>query len=116
MYGGLGRHVHALAEALAGAGHHITVVTQHSPDAAYDEIVGGVRVVRAPADPPLVPRDDLLAWVLSLNHSIRRAAAQVAAEATFNAVHAHDWVVAPAAAMVKNAAGLPLVATMHATE
>src|SRR3954464_5662786 len=97
MYGGLGRHVHALAEALAGAGHHITVVTQHSPDAAYDEIVGGVRVVRAPADPPLVPRDDLLAWVLSLNHSIGRVATQLADQSRFDVVHAHDWVVAHAA-------------------
>jgi glycogen(starch) synthase len=116
MYGGLGRHVHALAEALARAGHDITVVTQHAPDAAYDEIVNGVRVVRAPTDPPLVPRDDLLAWVLSLNHSIGRAAVQVAGESRFDVVHAHDWVVAHAAAMVKSAAGLPLVATMHATE
>jgi glycogen(starch) synthase len=116
MYGGLGRHAHALAEALAGAGHEVTVVTQHAPDAAYDEVVNGVRVIRVPADPPLVPRDDLLAWVMSLNHSLGRAATQIATRSPFDVVHAHDWVVAHAAAAVKSASGLPLVATMHATE
>jgi glycogen(starch) synthase len=116
MYGGLGRHVHALAESLATAGHEVTVVTQHGGDAAYDEVANGVRVVRAPADPPLVPRHDLLAWVLSLNHSIGRLATQVATQSAFDVVHAHDWVVAHAAAAVKSAAALPLVATMHATE
>src|SRR4051794_8082140 len=116
MYGGLGRHVHALSEALTMAGHEVTVVTQHAAGASYDEVVGGVRVVRAPADPPLVPRDDLLAWVMSLNHSLGRAATQVATHSSFDVVHAHDWVVAHAAAAVKGAARLPLVATMHATE
>src|SRR4051812_33978065 len=116
MYGGLGRHVHALSEALAIAGHEVTVVTQHAAGASFDEVVGGVRVVRAPADPPLVARDDLLAWVMSLNHSLGRAATHVATHSTFDVVHAHDWVVAHAAAAVKGAARLPLVATMHATE
>ena len=116
MYGGLGRHTHALAESLAAADHEVTVVTQHAPGAAYDEVVNGVRVVRVSADPPLVPRADLLAWVLSLNHSLGRVAAQIATQSGFDVVHAHDWVVAHAAAAVKSAAGLPLVATMHATE
>jgi glycogen(starch) synthase len=116
MYGGLGRHVHALAESLASNGHEVTVVTQHAADAAFDEVVGGVRVVRAPADPPIVPRDDLLSWVMSMNHSLGRLATQVATQSAFDVVHAHDWVVAHAAAMVKTASGLPLVATMHATE
>jgi glycogen(starch) synthase len=116
MYGGLGRHAHALSAALAKAGHAVTVVTQHAPDAAYEEMDGGVRVVRVPADPPLVPRDGLLAWVMSLNHSLGRGATQVATDSPYDVVHAHDWVVAHAAAAVKSAAGLPLIATMHATE
>src|SRR5437763_1459286 len=61
MYGGLGRHAHALAESLAAAGHNVTVGSQHAVDAAYDEVVNDVRVARAPADPPMVPQDDLLA-------------------------------------------------------
>src|SRR4051812_9924096 len=100
MYGGLGRHVHALSEALAKAGHAVTVVTQHAEDASYDEVVKGVRVVRVPADPPIVPRDDLLAWVMSLNHTLGRAATRLATQESYNVVHAHDWVVAHAAAAV----------------
>ena len=54
MVGGLGRHVHALAEAMAAAGHEVTVLSRHpgTPDVAYDEVAAGVRVVRAAEDPP----------------------------------------------------------------
>jgi glycogen(starch) synthase len=58
----------------------------------------------------------LLPWVVALNHGLGRAALRVARDASFDVVHAHDWVVAHAAVMVKDGAGLPLVATMHATE
>src|SRR5579859_1143329 len=55
LVGGLGRHVHALATSLAAAGHQVTVVTRHAGDAPLDEIREGVRVVRAPEDPPTFP-------------------------------------------------------------
>jgi len=116
VYGGLGRHVHALAEAQAAAGHDVTVVTQHVDGAPLDERVGGVRVVRAPLDPPLIPPGDLLAWVLALNHGLTRAALRVAGPAVPDVVHAHDWVTCQAATTIKHALGLPLVATLHATE
>jgi glycogen synthase len=121
LYGGLGRHVHALALALAELGHEVTVVTQHAEGAAYDEIVpvsprSSVRVVRVPEDPPLVPQSELLAWVMALNHALTRAALRVAEETRPEVVHAHDWLVAHAATAVKSALGVPLVATVHATE
>lgn len=116
LYGGLGRHVHALAHALTRAGHEVVVVTQHADDAPYEEVVDGVRVVRVPEDPPLVPRADLLTWVLALNHALARAALRVGAELRPDVVHAHDWVVAHAGAAVRDGLGVPLVATIHATE
>ena len=116
LYGGLGRHVHALAHALADAGHEVTVVTQHSEGCPYDETVAGVRVVRVPEDPPLVPRVDLLTWVLAFNHTLARAALRVGAAERPDVVHAHDWVVAHAGAAVRDGLGVPLVATIHATE
>jgi glycogen(starch) synthase len=116
VYGGLGRHVHSLAESLAAAGHAVTVVTQHVEGAAYDEVVAGVRVVRVPDDPPHVPRTELLSWVMAFNHTLARAALRLAAEDPPDVVHAHDWLVAHAATAVKKVAGVPLVATMHATE
>jgi glycogen(starch) synthase len=116
VYGGLGRHVHALAEAQAAAGHEVTVLTQHVEGAARDEVVRGVRVVRVPFDPPVVPRGDLLAWVLALGHGLARAGLRVAHETRPEVVHAHDWVTCHAATALKEGLGLPLVATVHATE
>jgi glycogen(starch) synthase len=119
VYGGLGRHVHALSEALVAAGHDVTVITQTGgdPQVPLDEVTrAGVRVVRVPEDPPLVPMSDLLGWVMAFNHALSRAALRVAHESDYDVVHAHDWLVAHAAATVKETLGLPLVATMHATE
>ncbi|MGH3344846.1 MAG: glycosyltransferase family 4 protein [Carbonactinosporaceae bacterium] len=116
VYGGLGRHLHALSEAFASAGHEVTVVTQHVAGAPYDSLVNGVRVVRVPQDPPQVPMSDLLAWVMGFNHSIARAALRVARETPPDIVHGHDWLVAHAGTTLKDALGVPLVATVHATE
>jgi glycogen(starch) synthase len=117
MIGGLGRHVHALAEALARGGHQVTVLTRHAEGAPYDEVAGGVRVVRVPEDPPLFAFDtDLLAWALAFNHALTRAGLAVVAEQPPDVLHAHDWLVTHAAATLKHHLGVPLVGTVHATE
>jgi glycogen(starch) synthase len=119
LVGGLGRHVHALAEATARAGHEVTVLTRHpgTPDVAADEVTGGVRVVRVPEDPTgLTFVDDLLAWTMALNHALTRAGLALCADGPFDVVHAHDWLVAHAATTLKHHLGVPLVATLHATE
>ncbi len=118
MVGGLGRHVHALSRALAAAGHDVTVVTRHGPGAACDERHEGIRVVRVPEDPPMAPLagGNLLAWAAMFNHALIRAALRVAAETTFDVVHAHDWLVAHSAITLREQLGIPLVTTIHATE
>ena len=118
VYGGLGRHVHALAEAQAAAGHDVVVVTQHpgTPGVALDEVVNGVRIVRAPHDSPAIPISDLLAFVTTLEHALTRAALRVGHTWVPEVVHGHDWLVAHAGAALREAFGVPLVATMHATE
>jgi glycogen(starch) synthase len=118
VVGGLGRHVHALATTLARAGHDVTVATRHAPGAALDEVVDGVRIVRAPQDPPMIPLDTehLLAWAVAFNHTLTRAALHAARGEGFELVHAHDWLVTHAAVTVKDYLGVPLVATVHATE
>ena len=80
VVGGLGRHVHALATALAAAGHEVTVVTRHAPGAPLEEYAEGVRIVRAPEDPPLFPlaTPSLLAWTMAFNHTLTRAALRAA--------------------------------------
>ena len=119
MVGGLGRHVHALAEAMAAAGHEVTVLTRHpgTPGVPYDEIAGGVRVVRAAQDPTRISfADDLLAWTMALNHALIRAGLAACAGGSFDVVHAHDWLVAHAATTLEHHLGVPLVATLHSTE
>jgi glycogen(starch) synthase len=116
VVGGLGRHVHALAVALARAGHDVTVISRHQAGAAYDEERDGVRVVRVERDPPLVPFEQWLAWAMSFEHPLLRAALRVCEDWRPDVVHAHDWLVAHAAAGVKEVLGVPLVATVHATE
>ena len=118
VVGGLGRHVHALATTLARAGHDVTVATRHAPGAPLDEVVEGVRVVRAPQDPPVIPltTEHLLAWAVAFNHTLTRTALHAARGHDFDLVHAHDWLVTHAAVTVKDHLGIPLVATVHATE
>ncbi|HEY1180017.1 MAG TPA: glycosyltransferase family 4 protein [Phytomonospora sp.] len=121
LVGGLGRHVHALATALARQGHEVTVVTRYGEHhdgtpAELDEIVDGVRIIRAPQDPPLLTlaTESLLAWTMSLNHALVRAALVAGGE--YDVVHAHDWLVNHAAVTLKHHLRAPLVATMHSTE
>jgi glycogen synthase len=113
VYGGLGRHVHGLSEALAADGHDIAVLSQSVPGAPTDAWVNGVRVVRASAG---TPTDDFAAWVAALNHAQDERAAHLLAEWVPEVVHAHDWLSADAGIALAERSGCPLVATVHATE
>ena len=123
VVGGLGRHVGALATHLAGAGHDVVVLTRQptGTDAVThpttDRVVDGVRVVRVAEDPPhLEFTSDLVAWTLGLGHALVRAALPLLRDWQPDVVHAHDWLVAHAAITLRDLAGVPLVATIHATE
>ena len=118
VHGGLGRHVHALAEAQAAAGHDVVVITAHGQDAPHDEVLAGVRVLRAPADPPALPfdLDHLIPWVLTLEHAMTRVGVRLGRSWRPDVVHGHDWLVAHAATTLRDLLEAPLVVTLHATE
>ena len=118
VYGGLGRHVHAMAQTQAALGFDVTVITQGSEGASPDEIVNGVRVLRVTPDAPHVPLDEehLLAWVAGFNSAVARAGLRLMRTWQPQVVHGHDWLVAHAAAVLKEAGRIPYVTTMHATE
>ncbi|MGH2830001.1 MAG: glycosyltransferase family 4 protein [Actinomycetota bacterium] len=116
IVGGLGRHVWRLATGLAEAGHDVHVVTREHPDAPFEEDLDGVHVVRVGEYPPMIGFDDLIPWVLQFNVGVLERASALLLEEDIDVVHAHDWLVAYAAASVKNTFGLPLVSTIHATE
>jgi len=118
VVGGLGRHVGALARSLADEGHEVHVVTRDLPDApeVQDTIEDGVHVIRVPEAPPVIGFDQLVAWVLAFNNRIQAVAGRLLREQHFDVVHAHDWLVAYAAAGLKETWDVPVVATIHATE
>ncbi|GAA4548973.1 glycosyltransferase family 4 protein [Amycolatopsis samaneae] len=123
LVGGLGRHVHALARQLAGQGEDVTVLCREpagsdvSTHAGADSVVDGVRIVRVPEDPPHLSFDqDLVAWALAVGHAMIRAGHKLLETWTPDVVHAHDWLVAHPAIALADAAHVPLVTTMHATE
>lgn len=118
MYGGLGRHVHALAETQAARGDDVVVITQSEAGYPRDEVVNGVRVIRIERDAPYVPdwRTRFIEWTFGFNVAVARAGIALSRAWRPDVVHAHDWLVGQAAVLICEAMELPLVLTVHATE
>ncbi|HZA10582.1 glycosyltransferase family 4 protein [Mycobacterium sp.] len=129
VIGGLGRHVHQLATALAAAGHEVVVLsrrpsnTDPSTHPSTDEISAGVRVVAAAQDPHEFDFGrDMMAWTLAMGHSMIRAGLSLRGNGRRSrpwrpdVVHAHDWLVAHPAIALAECYDVPIVSTMHATE
>jgi glycogen(starch) synthase len=123
VVGGLGRHVHALAQRLAATGHDVRVLsrqpagTDATTHPTEDELANGVRVLRVAEDPAHLEFDrDLVAWTLGMNHGLLRAAPGWLDGWRPDVVHAHDWLVAHASIGLADLLEVPLVVTVHATE
>ncbi len=122
VHGGLGRHVEALAGAVADLGHEVTVVAPGPAEAAAVRRPG-VRVLHPdPSDPVVgLAVGDLHGHVATLGAALARVAVAAGQEASaagrgIDLVCAHDWVVGQAAVSVSQALRVPLVVTIHATE
>ncbi|GAA1848181.1 glycosyltransferase family 4 protein [Pseudonocardia alni subsp. carboxydivorans] len=124
VVGGLGRHVHALSRELVAAGHEVVVLSR-APTGTDAEThptrtgtVDGVRVLRVAEDPPeLEFGTDLVAWTLAMGHAmLRHALTALLPGWRPDVVHAHDWLVAHPSIALADVLGVPLVATVHATE
>ncbi|MGV0791774.1 glycosyltransferase family 4 protein [Mycolicibacterium sp. XJ1819] len=127
VVGGLGRHVHHLATALAAAGHQVVVLsrqpsgTDPSTHPSSDEIAEGVRVVAAAQDPHEFDfGSDMMAWTLAMGHAMVRAGLAITDDRGRpwrpDVVHAHDWLVGHPAIALAEFFDVPLVCTIHATE
>ena len=115
VVGGIAAHVDGLARAMARAGHDVVVFSLDHPGAGDDEMMEGVRVLRANADLPWLPDDYLVARMASANHHLAQLVARLGSWRP-QVIHAHDWLVAWTADTLKALWGVPLVATIHATE
>ena len=127
VIGGLGRHVHHLATALAEAGHEVVVLSRRPSGTdprshpSTDEIAEGVRVVAAAQDPHEFDfGSDMMAWTLAMGHSMVRAGLAIKGGRNRpwrpDVVHAHDWLVAHPAITLAEYFDVPLISTIHATE
>jgi glycosyltransferase involved in cell wall biosynthesis len=120
LIGGLGRVVCALAREMVAQGLEVHVITADHPGTEeYELDEGGVHVHRVktqtgPAGTEW-PTPNFIAWDARLNFGMLQYALKLHSEKPFDIVHAHDWLVADAAWVLKSV-GLPLVSTIHATE
>ncbi len=112
--GGLARHVYDLSRALVAQGEEIHLVTCHVPGAKAYELVDGVHIYRV--HPVHMDTHDFLGWVERLNLAMIDCAHNLIKVHEFDLVHAHDWLVAQAGRVLKEAYRIPLVSTVHATE
>lgn len=119
MYGGLGRHVHALSVALAAGGLEVAVLTQGPPGlpAGDPGDPPALRVVRAPMGPDVPDvHADTAGFVQALQARLTEAGHTLLDQWRPDVVHGHDWVVAQASEALADQARVPLVMTVHATE
>lgn len=114
VVGGLARHVGELSRAMAAEGVEVSVITtgEGPPSIKSEE---GVLVARWPKRGPA--GGDLLFDTMLMNFSLLEAAEAIADSlGRSDLVHAHDWLVAPAAWTLKHSWHRPLISTIHATE
>lgn len=114
VIGGLSRVVAALSEHISKLGWEVHVVTADHPGTPEHSMDGEVFVHRVKTQTD--PTPDFLTWVHRLNYGLLQYAIQLHTKTPFSLVHAHDWMVTDAAWVMKSGFGLPIIATMHATE
>ncbi|MEW6424397.1 MAG: 1,4-alpha-glucan branching protein domain-containing protein [Bacillota bacterium] len=113
--GGLARHVHDLAHALAGHGDEVHVLTCPAPALGTDYLDRGVRVHRVGREE--ITAEDFFTWVEQLNRALFKLGRRVAAlYGPFDLIHGHDWLIEYAARGLRGHLRIPLLATIHATE
>ena len=113
--GGVGAHVVGLSKSLAKDGHDVCIFTLAAPGIVEDQVVAGVRIIRADVDLPWFPENDAVGFVSSGNHHITALLAQLD-DWHPDVVHAHDWRSAWAGLTLATLCAAPLVTTFHSTE
>lgn len=115
IVGGIARVVHDLSKRLIKDGHEVTVVTYKDGDTPAYENDKGVEVYRV--ENYMIHPNNFIDWIMQLNFNlVAKATEIIQKEGKFDVIHAHDWLVANAAKTLKNSFGIPIVATIHATE
>lgn len=106
--GGLDRQVYGLVHALHRAGHDVAVCANVPDNAAATVPVYGTADVSNLL--PILELSSLARVNISLQSGLHRALA----DGHWDVLHAHDWMVAPAAVAFQRSTGIPVVTTFHA--
>ncbi len=113
--GGLSRHVYDLSRFLSRGDLEVHVLTPEVEGWPAHEVVEGVHVHRIPVIRP--DGGEFVHWAFQMNLMMIDAGRKLLSEGLrVDLIHAHDWLVSYAARTLKNESGIPLVATIHATE
>jgi len=114
IIGGISRVVYDLAQNLGEIGNDVHVLTCWEPYTKEYEIDKNVTVHRVHVYNN--PSNNFVEWVMQLNFVMLEYAIKLVQNNKFDIIHAHDWLVAYAARVLKKSYNIPLITTIHATE
>lgn len=114
IIGGISRVVYDLAQNLGEIGNEVHVLTCWEPYTKDYEIDKNVTVHRVHVYNN--PSTTFVEWVMQLNFAMIEYAIKLVQNNKFDIIHAHDWLVAYVARVLKNTFNIPIITTIHATE
>ncbi len=114
IVGGISRVVYYLSRNLVEIGHTVSVFTCLDGGCCEFESRDGVTVHRVKAYS--IHTNSFTDWVTNMNFAMIEKAVSTGEAESADIIHAHDWLVACTAKVLKNAFVTPLVSTIHATE
>ena len=113
--GGLSRAVHELSEALVAREEIVHIITTSYDGAPSFEKMNGVYVHRLPVNHS--GDTHFYHWTFEMNLAMTDHLVRWKENGgRIDLLHAHDWMVAHTAREIKASYGIPLIATIHATE
>lgn len=113
--GGLATHVYNLSHELCMLGNEVHIITCEEDTAPILENDNGVIVHRV--TPYNIATEDFTKWVMHLNFAMVEEGIRIIKESgRFDIIHAHDWLVAYSAKVLKWSFNIPMASTIHATE
>ncbi|MDG6905305.1 MAG: glycosyltransferase family 4 protein [Nitrososphaerota archaeon] len=114
IIGGISRVVEGLSKALVNQSHEVHIITPEMPGTLLEDNDHGVFIHRVPIE---TPTPTFQAWTMMMNHYFAKRVGRLVKETgDFDIVHAHDWLVLPAAAETKAFCNTCLVSTLHSLE
>ncbi|MCL2741903.1 MAG: glycosyltransferase family 4 protein [Oscillospiraceae bacterium] len=121
IVGGISRVVHELSHELGSIGHDIHVVTigesGQGAEVGPISVESSMNVTVHRINTYEIESKDFINWVMHMNFAfLEYAVGLIGRGGAFDAIHAHDWLVAFSAKVLKGIFGIPVISTIHSTE